>query len=133
MAIKFSMRFATMLLILHMIAALLVYLTAMSPEARAVMLLLVLLSLIYYLARDVFLLLPDSWHEISLDQGDVVIVNRRGSRLIGRIVNKTAVSPYFIVLCIKFEGFNLLRSRVIFPDALNAGTFREICVRLKYA
>lgn len=127
------MRFATMLLILHMIAALLVYLTAISPEARVVMLLLVLLSLTYYLARDAFLLLPDSWHEISLDQGDVVIVNRRGSRLIGRILNKTAVSPYFIVLCIKFEGFNLLHSRVIFPDALNADTFREICVRLKYA
>jgi hypothetical protein len=133
MAFKLSLRFAMMLLILHMVAALLVYVTAIAPEARMAMLLLILLSLLYYLARDVFLLLPDSWQEISLDQGEVVIVTRRGSKLIGRITNRTAVSPYFIVLCIKFEGFHLLHSRVIFPDALNVGAFREICVRLKYA
>jgi hypothetical protein len=132
MAIKFSMRFAMLLLILHMIAAMLLYVTAMAPEARMAMLLPVLLSLFYYLARDVFLLLPDSWHEIFLDQGEVVIVTRRGSKLIGRIVNTTAVSPYFIVLRIKLEGSHLLQSRVIFPDALNVGAFREICVRLKY-
>ena len=126
------MHFAMLLLILHMIAAILVYVTDLAPEARIAMMLLVSLSLLYYLARDVFLLLPDSWHEIFLDQGDVVIVTRRGSKLIGRIANTTAVSPYLIVLRIKLEGFHLLHSRVIFPDALNVGAFREICVRLKY-
>jgi hypothetical protein len=89
--------------------------------------------LLYHLARDVFLLLPDSWQEIYLDHGEVVIVTRRGSKLIGRIANRTTVSPYFIVLSIKFEGFHLQHSRVIFPDALNVGAFRDICVRLKYA
>ena len=89
------MHFAMLLLILHMIAAILVYVTDLAPEARIAMMLLVSLSLLYYLARDVFLLLPDSWHEIFLDQGDVVIVTRRGSKLIGRIASRTAVSPYF--------------------------------------
>jgi hypothetical protein len=133
MAIKFSLRFATLLLLLHMIAVLLVSVTAMAPEARMAILLLVLLSFIYYLSRDVFFLLPDSWHEISLDKDDVAIVTRHGSKLLGRIANETIVSPYFVVLRVKLESGHLLHSRVIFPDALSEGAFREICVRLKFA
>jgi len=132
MAIKFSLRFFMILLLLHMMGAILVSVVVMALAVKMAMLLLVLLSLFYYLARDVFLLLPYSWREISLDQGDAVIATRRGSKLSGRIANRTTVSPYFIVLSIKFEGFYWLHSRVIFPDALNVGAFREICVRLKY-
>jgi hypothetical protein len=133
MAIKFSLRFAMTLLLLHMIAAMLVYLAAMATEAKMAMLLPVLLSLVYYLARDVFLLLPDSWHEISLGQDGVAVVTRRGSRFLGQVANETTVSPYFVVLCVRLEGHQLPDSRVIFPDALGEGAFREICVRLKFA
>ena len=133
MAIKFSLHFCMLLLLLHMMAATAVYLTAMPQEARLAMLLLISLSLIYYLARDAFLLLPDSWCEITLDQGGVAVVTRDGSKLFGRFAKESTVSSFLVVLCVKLDGHRLPVSRVIFPDALSAGAFREFCVRLKFA
>lgn len=128
-----SLRFALSLLALHMMAALVVIVTALPWPARLAMLLLIILSLAYYLARDVLLLLPDSWRDISLDQKNVSIATRDGTVFMGQVSNKTFVSPYFVVLCVKPEENRLLVSRVIFPDAISAGAFREMCVHLRYA
>jgi hypothetical protein len=128
-----SLRFAVSLLLLHSIAAAVVYATAITWPARLVMLVLIFLSLVYYLAHDALLLLRDSWHEITLDQNDVSVVTRDGTNFIGQIANLTFVSPYFVVLCVKPEQKRLPVSRVIFPDALSTGAFRELCVHLKYA
>ena len=59
MAIKPSPRLALLLLLFHTIVATVVYMTVMPLAARLAMLMLILLSLIYYLARDVLLLFPD--------------------------------------------------------------------------
>ena len=133
MAIKPAPRFAMLLLLFHGVAASVVYMTAMPLAARLAMLLLIFLSLFYCLARDVFLLLPDSWREISFDQGSVSVVTRGGSDFVGQVASETVVSPYLIVMCLRLEGRRLLVSRVIFPDALDAGAFREFCVRLKFS
>jgi hypothetical protein len=132
MAIKPSRRFASLLLFLHTAAAITVYATALPPAVRLAVILLIALSLFYYLSRDVFLLLPDSWREISFDQGSVSIVSRGGSSLLAQVKNTTIVSPYCIVFRVRVEENRLLHSRVIFPDALCAGEFRELCVRLKF-
>lgn len=131
--VKPSLRFAVLLLVLHMIAATVVYATAMPLPVKLVILLLISLSLFYYLARDVLLLFPDSWREISLDQNGVSVIARDGSGFLGQVANQTIVSPYFVVLCVRLEGHRLLASRVIFPDAMSAGAFREFCVHLKFA
>lgn len=93
----------------------------------------ILSSLFYYLARDVLLILPDSWREISLDQSGVSVVARDGSKLLGQIANKTIVSAYFVILHIRLEKRYLPVSRVIFADAMNADAFRGLCIRLKFA
>lgn len=133
MAIKFSVRFAMSLLLLHVMTTVVVFMTAMPLEAKLAMSLLISLSLIYYLVRDIFFLFPDSWREISLDQDGVAIITRDGSKLLGKCANETTVSSYFVVLRVKMEDRHLAVSRVIFPDALGAGAFREFCVRLKFA
>lgn len=133
MAVKYSPRFAMLLLLLHMVAATVVYATDMPLQARLLMLLLIFLSLVYHLARDTFLLLPYSWREISLEQGGVSVVTRDGTKLLGRLANDSTVSPCFILLRVKQEGRYLPVSRIIFPDALEAGAFREFCVRLKFS
>lgn len=133
MAAKYSPRFAILLLLLHMMAAAVVYATDMPLQARLLMLLLITLSLVYYQARDVFLLLPYSWREISLEHGGISVVTRDGSKLLGRLANESAVSPCFILLRVKQEGRYLPVSRTIFPDALEAEAFREFCVRLKFS
>ena len=130
---KPSMRFAVSLLLLHMMAAAVVYATAIPWLAKLAMLMLIILSLTYYLARDVLLLLRDSWRDISLDQKDVSVVTRDGICLLGQVANKTFVSPYFVVLCVRLEGRRLLVSRVMFPDVMGKEAFRELCVHLKFA
>lgn len=132
MAIKPSPRLALLLLLFHAIAATAVYATAMPPAAKLAILMLVLLSLIYYLARDVLLMLPGSWREIAFDQGSVSLVTKDGSVVSGQVSGKTTVSPYFAVLRIRPEGHRLPVSRTIFPDALDIGEFRELCVRLRF-
>lgn len=131
MPVKPSPRLALLLLLSHGIAAIVVYLTVMPPAARLALFLLTLWSLLYCLARDALLLSPDSWHEISLDQGGVSVATRNGSGFSGRMAGGTIVSPYFVVLRIRREGHRLPVSRTIFPDALEEGGFRGLCVHLK--
>lgn len=133
MAIKPSAHFATALLLSHAIAASVVYMTAIPWAARLAVFLLIALSLSYHLARDAFLIFPGSWREISLDQSSVSVVARDGSRLIGLVAGKTIVSPYFVLLRIRPEGRYWPVSRIIFPDAMDENTFRELRVRLKFS
>jgi len=133
MAIGPSARFVMLLLFLHSITAIIVSATAMPVAARAAAFVLILLSLGYHLARDVLRLFPDSWIALSLDQDGVSVVTRDGRRYSGQIEKKTVVYPHFIVLRITQEGRRLPVIRVIFPDALDDGAFRELCVRLKFA
>ena len=132
--VKPSLRFALSLLVLHMLAATVVFMTAMPLLVKLVILLLIALSLIYYLAVRTFvlLLLPSSWREISLSPDGLSVIARDGSDFLGKVTSNTVVSPYFVVLCVRLEGHRLLTSRVIFPDALSADAFRELCVRLKF-
>ena len=133
MAIKYSWRFCGLLLLLHIIAGVAVLATTLPWAVRLAVYLLIILNLIYYLMRDVFLLLPDSWCEILFDQGEIVLVTRHGSKLPVQLANGITVSAWFVVLNLKLPGHRLPVSRIIFPDALDPGVFREFCVRLKFA
>lgn len=126
------MRLAWLLLLSHAAVAAAVYMTAMPLIVRLAIILLVLLSFFYYLARNFLLLLPDSYHEISLDRGGVSLVSRDGSYS-GHVAGDSFVSPYFVVLRIMLDGRRLPVFLTIFPDALDGDMFRELCVRLKYA
>lgn len=133
MVIKPSSRLALLLLLSHAMVAIVVYVTVMPLAARLAMLMLIFLSLFYYLARDALLFFPDSWLEISFEQGSVSVVTLDGSVFPGRVASGTVVSPYFVVLRVKTEGRCLSAFRTVFPDALDTGEFRELCVYLKFA
>jgi hypothetical protein len=133
MAVKPSPIFAVLLLFMHAIAATVVCLTAIPLPATLALLVLIALSLIYHLSRDVLLLLPNSWSEVTLVPGGLSVETRDGVRFLGQLENKTTVSPYFVVLRVRLEGRRLPVTRVIFPDALEIGAFRELCVLLKYS
>ena len=122
-----------LLFLSHVLAVVAVYATMMPPAATLALLVLILLSLFYCLARDALLLLPGSWCEISFDQYHVSVVTRGGSGFSGEVTNGTAVSPYFAVLHVRREGHRLPVYRVIFPDALGEDEFRKLRVCLRYA
>jgi len=133
MAIGSSSRFAMWQLFVYAITAIVVYATAMSIAAKSVACVLILLSLFYQLGRDVLLILPGSWKVISLDSDGVSIVTRDGRTFAGSVERHTVVCQYFVLLRITPADSYLPVSRVIFPDALNDGAFRELCVRLKFS
>jgi len=128
MVVKPSKRLALLLLLFHAIVTIVVSATTIPLAARLAMLIPILLSLIYYLARDVLLLLPDSWREISFDHRTVSVLTRDGSSFSGQAANQTTVNPYF--LCIGINGHRPYRT--IFSDALDKDAFREFRVFLKY-
>ena len=132
MVVKPSLRYSLLLLLLHLAAATVVYWTALPLMARLAIMLLILLNLAYYLARDVLLILPGSWREIVLNRDGVSLVTRGGVTLPGQVDGKTVVSPLLVVLRVRVDGGRLPVSRVIFPDALGAEAFRAFCVRLKF-
>jgi toxin CptA len=132
-SVKPSMRFAASLIMLHMLSAFVICATAIPWPVKLAMLMLILMSLCYFLARDVLLLLRDSWCKFTFNQKEVSVVTRDGTSFHGQIANETFVSPYFVVLCVKMEGRRMPVSRVIFPDAMSTGSFRELCVYLKFA
>lgn len=131
-SVKPSARFAVLLLLFHLVVATVVYVTALSLEFKLAMLLLILLSLFYYMARDALLIFPNSWRNISFDQSGVSVIARDGSSFAGQVANETIVSTYFVVLRVRLEGQRMLVSRVIFPDAMLSGAFRELCIHLKF-
>jgi toxin CptA len=133
MIIKPSLRFAIGLSLFHAIVAAALYVTAMPLMSRLALIFFVCLSLFYYLAHDALLLSSDSWRDIALDQGRVSVTLKNGSGLTGQVASKTFVSPYFILLCVKPDRCRFPVSGVIFPDALNADAFRDLCVRLKFS
>jgi toxin CptA len=129
--VRHSQRLALTLLVLHAVAAAVMLVTNLPWPAKLATLVLIVLSLAYYLARDVLLLLGDSWCDISIYQKDVSVVTRDGTAFVGQVANMTFVCPCFVVLCVKPEGEHTLISRVIFPDAISAGAFREVRVHLR--
>ena len=132
MAIKPSRIFAALLLFMHATAAFAAYLTAVPLPVRLAVFLLIGCSLIYHLARDALLLLPDSWCDVTHAAGGLSIATRAGKVFLGQLENRIMVSPYFIVLRVRIEGRRLPVERVIFPDAMEAGAFRKLCVQLKH-
>lgn len=133
MAINLSPKFAFVLLIIHAVVAIVVCLTSMTLPAKSFLLLLVISSSAYHFARDVFLLLSNSWREITLVPDGVRITTQGGLRTYGQVVSKTTVSPYFVVLVVRLEGRCFTDSRVIFPDALGKDVFRELCILLRFS
>ena len=132
MAIKPSLRLAALLLAYHLIVAFVLFATMMPLVAKLVAIVLILLSLLYHLARDALLLASDSWREISFDQGQVSVVTRSGVFFSGLLAGKITVNPYFVLLSVRREGLSLPVFRPIFPDALGADEFRRLCVRMRF-
>lgn len=133
MALQPSPRLAMLLLLSHALIVIVVCLTAVPPPVRLALLVAILLSLSYYLARDALLLLPGSWRKISLDQDSVSVTTRDCSTLSGKITGRTAVTPYFAVLRLRPEGRHFQISRTIFPDMLGMDEFRDLRVRLRFS
>lgn len=132
MVINPSPRFALLLILLHAAAGFAVSVAMMPTMVKLPLFLLVLLSLFHSLARDALVRLPGAWRTVLPQHEQVSVTSRNGSGFTGKVLEGTAIYPGFVVLRILPEKCRLPVSRVIFPDALATGMYRDLCVRLKH-
>ena len=131
-SIQPSKLLASWLISVHSITFLVVYIAGLTVALKTASIVLVISSLGFWLKRDVFRMSAEAWERISLE-GELVTVTRGdGTNFLGKLDSKTVVCPCFIVLCVLPENSRRTVSRMIFPEAVVNGKFREFCVRLKY-
>jgi len=100
--------------------------------AKTALALVVLLSLGYHLRRDAWLSAPAAGVGLMLDGDQVVLTTHSGKMLSGQILRDSLVTPYLTVLNILPQGARIARSVVILPDSLDAESFRQLRVWLKW-
>lgn len=93
---------------------------------------LILASLAYYLLRDAWLRLGTSCVGLATDAEGVEIILRDGRRLPGVILNDSLVTPALVVLNVRPQGARGIRSVLILPDSVDAESFRQLRVWLKW-
>lgn len=100
--------------------------------AKTAMAFLVLLSLGYHLWREAWLSAPSATVALILENDQVVLTTRGGDQMTGKILLDSLVTPYLTVLNILPQGAHFARSVVILPDSLDAESFRQLRVWLKW-
>lgn len=105
---------------------------ALPVWAKAVLVFLVLLNMMHHLRRDAWLSAPSAHVALMLDGDQVVLPTRGGEKLTGKILHDSLVTPYLTVLNVLPQGAHFSRSVLILPDSLDAESFRQLRVWLKW-
>lgn len=127
-----SRYFAAMLITAHGITLVALLPLALPIWAKAALTSLMLLSLIHHLRRDAWLSAPSAGVALLLEGDRVVLTTRGGEQLAGQMLRDSLVTPFITVLNVLPQGTHFARSVVILPDSLDAESFRQLRVRLKW-
>lgn len=102
--------------------------------APALLLLLVVLtcSMAYYVLRDAGLRLAGACVALRLEDERVVLIERNGAERAGRLQRGSVVTPYLVVLNIEMPGQRRRRDVLVLPDSMDAESFRQLRVALKW-
>ena len=123
---------AVILIAAHGIALAALFPLALPVWAKVALAPLILFSLMYHLRRDAWLSAPSASVELALEGDRVVLATRGGEQLAGQILRDSLVTPFLTILNILPQGVRLARSVVILPDSLDAESFRQLRVCLKW-
>lgn len=93
---------------------------------------LLLSSLLYYLLRDAWLRLPASCIGLVQEGEAYVLLRRDGMHLRCGISPDSLVTPQLTVLNVLPQGARFARSVVILGDSMEAESFRQLRVWLKW-
>jgi toxin CptA len=105
---------------------------ALPLWARTLLALLVLASLLYHIWHDAWLLALSSNKTLLLDGDMILLVARNGDQVTARVLADSLVSPFITVLNVLPQGAYLARSVIILPDSLDAESFRQLRVWLRW-
>jgi toxin CptA len=98
----------------------------------AALAMLILFSMAYHVWRDAWLAAPSSAVALKLEDEHAVLTTRAGRQVEGTVLGDSFVTPYLTVLNVLPDGARMARSIVILPDSLDAESFRQLRVWLKW-
>jgi toxin CptA len=105
---------------------------ALPLWAKILLVLFVLVSLLYHVWHDAWLLALSSNKTLLLDGDMILLVARNGDRVTARILADSLVTPFITILNVLPQGSYLARSVIILPDSLDAEAFRQLRVWLSW-
>ncbi len=94
--------------------------------------LLLLMSLRHCLLYHAWLSLPHSCAGLVLEEEGAVFIRRDGAHLPCRILSGSLVAPWLTVLNVQPDEARGVLSIVILPDSLDAESYRQLRVRLRW-
>lgn len=89
-------------------------------------------SAVYYLRRDAFLSMQSSNVRLQMGAGQVTVTRRNGQSWTGMVLHDSFISPLLTILNVLPEGAYFSRSVIILPDSLEAESFRQLRVLMKW-
>ncbi len=125
-------RYLTLILMGAHGAAIIVLLLVLPWWASAATALMLLLGLRHYLMRDAWLRLPHSCTGLVMEEEGAAILLRSGIQQPCRILPGSLVTPLLTLLNVLPQDARFARSVVILPDSLDAESFRQLRVWLKW-
>ena len=123
---------AITLIAMHGIALVALLLLSMPPQVLAMLGLPLFASAIFYLRRDAWLSAPTACVALLLDGDRIVLTGRNGERLVGQMLPHSLITSLLTVLNVALQDSQGGRSIIILPDSLDAESFRQIRVHLKW-
>jgi hypothetical protein len=101
---------------------------------KTLLILLVIFSSAFYIARDALGLLPWSWVALEIDSQDKLqLTAQNGVQQTVTVLPESLVASYLIVLQVKIEQRFLRKSLILLPDSANSDDLRRLRVWLKWA
>lgn len=128
-----SYRLVTILCLAHLITAGFLWPLALPLEIKAIIFVLLIISLLYYLRKDALLSANDAVIALQLKEDmRCIVTTRSGQSIACRILGSTFVAPYLTVMNLQPAGKFFMRSVVILPDSIKEEEFRRLRVWLRW-
>ena len=123
---------AAILITAHGVALAALLSLALPLWAQVALTMLLLTSLLFYLRRDAWLSAPSSAIALLLEGDSVVLTTRSGDLWPGQLLRDSLATPWLTILNVLPQGAHFARSVIILPDSLDAESFRQLQVWLKW-
>ncbi|MEI7842847.1 MAG: protein YgfX [Gallionellaceae bacterium] len=120
------------LIFAHSIAMVSIAFIPLPMSALIALSTILLVSMIYFILRYALLMLGSAWVALSCDDGEVELVNRKGNALRGVLLNSSLATPLCVVLNVAIQERWLTQSVVVMADSMEAESFRQLSVVLKW-
>lgn len=128
-----SLKLAKILVSVHLVAISLMYSLPLFIDLKIMGIVVLIISLIYYLRKNAFLTDADAIKVLMLsDEMPCQLTLHSGESYTCNVLENSFVAPYLTVVNLKLEGKFFPQSLIILVDSLDAEEFRQLRVWLRW-